>query len=181
MKYEYYKVIGLQRSGTNWINELIKHNFYVEPIPKYPMYKHLTPLGVQPGKLKELLPGATDLKNLELRDDMFFIGTQKPFELWKKSIKRKSVDFYRSHNYDKNPFTEVWNSWDVWKNTKVHKKNFYFQPYLKWLDNWPEYLEDIQTITGWQRKHAEFQNVRAHDVPLSGRHFRIERYKKGSK
>jgi len=49
------------------------------------------------------------------------------------------------------------------------------------LDNWPEHLEDIELITGWQRKHAEFQNVRAHDVPLSGRNFRIERYKKGSK
>jgi len=27
---QHYKVIGLQRTGTNWINELIKHNFVVD-------------------------------------------------------------------------------------------------------------------------------------------------------
>jgi hypothetical protein len=183
MRYEYFKVIGLQRSGTNWINQLILHNFYVNSIPKYPMYKHLTPLGIKRGALSEARQGATDLKNLKLRDDMFFIGTQKPFNVWRKSIGRNSRDFYSSHNFKdrKTAHREVWDSWDQWKNSKLHKQNFYFKPYLSWLDNWPVYLAEIEQLTGWKRKHNEFQNVRPADVPKSGKNFRIERYKKGSK
>lgn len=196
-----YHVVGLQRSGTNWIHRLMEHNF-----PDIPCYsnqahwKHLTPLGINPdwvenrhGKEQKAFgyfPDAFDLQNLELENQsILFIGTHKTLDVWKASIRRRKVDFIQTHNHpDKGAAKHlmeaslncVWNSWESWRQDSMSKPNFYYRDYQDWFENWNIYLRDIQNITGWKPSTAKWENVDKHTVPFS-KHFNPNFYVKGDK
>ena len=158
MKYNNYFVVGLQRTGTNWLNHLIRDNFKIEAIPrdfKNPKYfwKHRTELPIQP-------KSQACKKPFVLSPDVFYIATSKDFPLWKISIDRKCVDVYRTHKTT-NPkdLREIHDSWQVIKNKHLHEENFYYHNYIDWLNNWEKYLAEIAEITKWERKHSNFVNV----------------------
>jgi hypothetical protein len=150
MKYNQFKAIGLQRTGTNWLNQLVFDNFEVDRASHF--WKHLTPLGV-----KQDDPiynhAQYDSKHLTIHDDCLYIVTYKDFDVWRESIKRKPVDFHKTHNTKtESPLEEVYNVWMDWANSQSHKENFYMKNYVDWLQNWKTYLLEVQEIAGWERK-----------------------------
>lgn len=165
MKYSKFKVLGLQRTGTNWINELIKNNFSVEEEQGF--WKHLTPLGV-----KKNAPLRHFKSYFDIKDDTFYILVSKPKKMWKISIERNCVDFYKTHKVSN--LDEVYNSWISWKNDVVINKNFYYNDYNFWLDNWEDYLKEISNLTGWQFKNYNVLNTTK--VPMSP-NFNISNYR----
>jgi hypothetical protein len=170
MNYKYFKVIGLQRTGTNWLREIITSNFNDLEVPET-FWKHLTPLGVKEGKVTRRYDSY--YLDLKLRDDTFYIATMKDFDLWIKSLDRKPIDTYKTHMYN-NDIKEVFDSWNNWRDTQLSMKNFYFKNYTDWLKNWKIYFEEIESITGWKRKHSEI--IEPTSVPRST-DFALERYK----
>jgi len=201
-KYGHFTVLGLQRSGTNWIEGLIKENFEVSSVRKWPdwaHWKHLTPLGVNPDfydpdgkptpdrKIAVDHPQMFDLRHLDLwHEGVLHIGVQKKFSVWCDSINRNPVDFRQSHNHpDPEAASKllpealyvVYKEWDTWKSNHVNRKhNFIFKTYDQWLDNWPEILSEIHEKTGWERSNKTWVNVNPKSVFLSG-NFDIKMYR----
>ena len=169
MKYQYFVILGLQRTGTNWIHaNLVKNLSGKWGNQKLDVWKHLTPLG---GNRQEW-PNRTEMlvDRLNLRDDVFYVATQKPFDMWETSVNRFGGNYYFTHNHsqdtsDQTPPTkklakiEIWNAWEQWKDKQLGKPNFYYHTYMDWLQNWQTYFEEIQEITGWERLTEEWENV----------------------
>jgi len=149
-------VIGLQRTGTNWINELIKKNFVVQPEKSF--WKHLTPLGV---KNKASIKNFST--NLTLNEQTLYIATSKDFDTWSKSLDRKIVDFNKTHKTSNRK--EVYQAWMEWKKSVIDKPNFYYHDYMHWLYNWQDILQEIYLITGWKKTFKFFRNV--NNVPVN--------------
>lgn len=153
--YKGFYVIGIQRSGTTWLTDLISNNFDTQYIQSF--WKHRTPLGVQDSLYCKKKVYENDLI---LDNNVFYIAVQKDYNTWLESIKRKKVDFRHTHiTTQKDKFLEVYNSWDNWKNDQLQQENFYFKTYLDWLKDWETYLQEIEQLTGWKRKNATFKNV----------------------
>ncbi len=175
MLYNKFKVVGLQRTGTNWLNELIKENFVVEP-DVGTFWKHMTPLGVNQMTFKKFQHGRTisnmDLKNFILDDNTFYIATSKDYNIWLESLERNPEDFYITHSTKSTK--DVYNAWYNWKKHQLYKKNFIYHNYVQWLNNWEDYLEDIHNITKWKKKHRYYVNV--NNVPRSS-NFNLNNYK----
>lgn len=179
MRYQSYHVIGLQRTGTNWLNELIKVNFHVEPALDT-FWKHLTPMGT-----KHRVQHTDYFKHwgctkqeLYLKDHIFYIATSKEWDLFVESINRNAEDIGKTHNGIKTKDTEgtkvVYESWCNWRNQQIGKDNFYWCDYLDWLHNWEEHLIIIQYQTGWKRRNNHFVPVE-YSVPRN-EHFDINNY-----
>lgn len=166
--YKKYHVIGLQRTGTNWLNELIQYNFYVEPT-QADFWKHLTTLGVKSRRNYWRQWNVME-KDLFLKDDTFYIATSKDWELWCESLRKNAEDFSKSHRgvIYKNPngTRDVYNAWHDWKNKQLSCDNFVYHNYLDWFKNWQTYLEDIHKATGWKKKHSFYKDV-PYDIPRS--------------
>ena len=164
MKYKQFKSIGLQRTGTNWLNQLIFDNFEVGRAGGF--WKHLTPLGVV--NKQPYVNNVFRADNLIIDDDCFYIVTYKDFDTWKQSLQRKPADFYKTHNTSTEyPAQEVYDVWMNWANSQSMKENFYMKNYVDWLKNWKTYFLEIQEITGWQRKTQDW--VEPEIVHMSGR------------
>lgn len=164
MAYKRFKVLGLQRSGTNWISTLINQNFKIDEEAGF--WKHLTPLGVK--NSSSVKPFTT---SIVINSDTFYILVKKDFANWSKSIHRQPEDFYNTHT--SNNLEVVYQSWTKLKNNLLQNNNMYFRDYLDWLNNWEGYLNEIQAITGWQKRYEEFINVSK--VPRS-HNFNINNY-----
>ena len=159
--FKQYQVIGLQRTGTNWINELIKLNFKVKPIHNS-FWKHLTPLGIK-YRRGHFLHWKTSVDDLVLKDDVFYIATSKEFNLWKQSLKRNAEDFTITHKgvIRNNPQStqRIYDAWHNWKNEQIENPNFFYKDYMDWLHNWESYLNEIHIKTGWEKTHNQFINI----------------------
>lgn len=175
--YNNYKVIGLQRTGTNWLNELIKHNFKIEPeVEKTTFWKHLTPIGTKElAKARSkngFLMGMVNVEDLYLNDTTLYIATSKEYNIWVQSLKRNAEDFYLTHSDPST--TKVYNSWHEWKNSQQNKQNFIYHDYIDWLNNWKDYLEEIHIKTKWMKKHDTFRNT---ETPIPrNKNFNISNY-----
>ena len=161
MKYEFFIVLGLQRTGTNWVKSIIDTNLSGKNGERvFNHWKHLTPLGVQE---KKYIPETMDPDRLNLRDDVLYVATQKPLEMWRTSVTKFPANYNNTHKYTKERprefQEEIWNSWDQWKNEQMHRPNFYFKEYIDWLYNWETYLAEIQDMTGWERIQDKWTNV----------------------
>jgi hypothetical protein len=153
--YNNYHVIGLQRTGTNWINDLIHHNFEVEPV-QTGFWKHLTPLGATPRRKPEYLKWKWKSEDLVLNSNTLYIATSKRKSVWEKSLKKNSEDFSFTHRKSSD---EVYEAWHKWKDSQKHKENFLFYYYDEWYNNWETYLEEIYLITKWKKKHNNFKDI----------------------
>ena len=155
--YENYHVIGLQRTGTNWLHALIKENFNVKRRQNF--WKHLTPLG-QKSDYNNL--HGPEHSNLILHEKIFYIVTDKNLEQWKKSISKRKVDFFVSHNFpdeENKNVEDIFYAWQKWKIENIDKNNFYYKNYNDWNNNWKEYLNEIKEITNWKTNHKNFVAV----------------------
>lgn len=174
--FEEYHVIGLQRTGTNWINELIKLNFEVSPT-NYSFWKHLTPIGTRPIN-GHYLHWKISTKDLILKDNVFYIATSKEFNLWQKSLRRNAEDFSITHKgvveYNQKSTKIIYDSWHSWKNEQIVKPNFFYKDYMDWLENWELHLNEIHIKTGWKKRHEKFVNTK-NPVPRSPQ-FNIDNY-----
>lgn len=171
--YDSYQVIGLQRTGTNWINELIKLNFKAPERKVF--WKHLTFLGIKEERIPRYAKYGLNLKT---REKTFFIVTSKPFELWQKSIERNPEDFFNSHDFQsEDPINEVYMLWSEWQRKHLNEHNFYYKDYLEWFDHWELLLAEIQDITGWEKRYKNKGFVNVEKVPRSP-NFQIENYNK---
>lgn len=179
-EYNLYAVIGLQRTGTNWINELVRHNLDIKSDNKHGSrycWKHWTPLG-----LRETCHYKKYANPIFLHmDNCFYIATSKPFDMWVKSLERwTKSDFNYSHQIPTGCVTPdqqykaVYEAWHEWKDLQKGRPNFYFKTYLDWLDNWKEYLDEISHIGQFKKRVSSFQNVKR--VPMNSE-FNIRRYK----
>jgi hypothetical protein len=160
--YKKYHVIGLQRTGTNWLNKLIQHNFEVEPALDT-FWKHLTPAGTKWQHQHRLDPWGCTVQELYLKDDIYYIATSKNWELFCDSIRRNAEDFPKTHNLvrrkDIKGTRQVYDMWMTWAAQKIGEPNFYWHDYLDWLQNWEVYFEYLEKKNNWKRKHKKFENV----------------------
>lgn len=163
-----FKIIGLQRTGTNWLNELIKENFIVEEDDGN-FWKHLTPFGTKANA--RLLHYKGSPSDLILQSDTFYIATSKDYDLWLKSLTRNCEDFYVTHTSTNKKF--IYDSWHKWIKENSNKKNLFYRNYMNWLTDWETSFEEIEQITGWERRHDAFKNVSK--VPQSP-NFKLENY-----
>lgn len=166
MSYEFFIITGLQRTGTNWVQSLLVSNFHSRIGNKYyDHWKHLTPLGGHPQKWRSEM----DLSRLTLREDVLYVATSKPFEMWCDSVNRFGANYYITHNHSQdvsveNPETtgiaqkEIWEAWESWKQDQIGKPNFYYHTYVDWLKNWQTYIQEVQDIAGWKRRTDEWIN-----------------------
>lgn len=161
MIYKNYQVIGLQRTGTNWLNDLVKHNFEVEPVSKG-FWKHLTPLGGRP-RTKRYLHWKHKAEDLILEDNVFYVATSKDWDTWLDSLNRNAQDFSITHAgvFRNNiPSTKkVYEAWHDWRIQNQDMPNFFYRDYLDWLNNWKEYFDKIHVITKWKKKHKTFEDI----------------------
>jgi hypothetical protein len=164
--YENYQSLGMERSGTNWLNQLILINFEVNSIKENKSFwKHLTPLGVKENLFKNNNKSYINIESLILKDSTFYIGSYKEYDTWIKSIKNKSYHIHVHNTKTNFPEKEIYNSWLNWAKSQLHKENFYMKKYTDWLKNWKSYLSEIKQITNWQIKEPEW--VETKHVPLS--------------
>lgn len=174
--YKKFHVIGLQRTGTNWLNQLILHNFDVEPALDT-FWKHLTPAGTKWQYQHKIDPWGSVESELYLKDDIFYIATSKEWDLFCASINRNAEDFPRSHKYvkrnDPKGTRKVYDMWFEWAEDQKEKPNFFWRDYMDWLHNWEAYFEYLEKRTGWKRKNKQFFNVT--NVPQSKK-FDINNY-----
>jgi hypothetical protein len=156
VKYKHYHVIGLQRTGTNWLHATVKENFVVER--KQTFWKHLTPKGQNPNYHNVHGPAGSLLC---LDPDVFYIATCKDFDTWCQSINKRRVDFWVSHIFpnEEKHFEDIYYPWIKWKNANLHKENFYYKDYKDWNSNWQQYFDEIKEITGWYKKHDNYITV----------------------
>lgn len=164
MRYEYYQVIGLQRTGTNWLNELIKLNFDVQPVDRG-FWKHLTPLGTKHHASRRFKHWKHQAEELVLTKSVFYIATSKEWGMFVESLNRNAEDFGKTHNgvrpnHDVEGTKKVYEAWHNWKAKQMHKPNFYYHDYMDWLRYTENYLEDIHMRTNWTRRHRTWQPVR---------------------
>jgi hypothetical protein len=178
--YKSYHVIGFQRTGTNWLNELIKLNFHIEPATDT-FWKHLTPAGTkrQAQNRGYFDPWGCTVQDLYLKDHTFYIATSKEWPLLLKSINRNAEDIGKTHAWitrrkDTENTKRVYDAWCNWRNQQIGKDNFYWCDYLDWLNNWQDHLKTIQYQTGWKRKYNHFLPVQ-HSVPRN-ENFDINNY-----
>jgi hypothetical protein len=154
LKFEYYHVIGLQRTGTNWLHSLVKKNFKVKR--KQNFWKHLSPIGQNENYHNVHGPAGSDLT---LDPNVFYIVTNKDFGKWIESIKKRRVDFWTSHNFpdkENKTFEDVYYPWQEWKNSNLNKENFFYRDYEDWNSNWKKHFETIAKLTGWEKLQEDF-------------------------
>jgi len=121
MNYKKFKVVGLQRSGTNWIAALISKNFVVQEDLTTTFWKHLTPMGVK--NTQECSEPFYQLENFVIRPDTFYVATKKNFQLWTESIKRKPMDTHRTHI---GSLDQIHDSWCGWAKDQSSQENFFY-------------------------------------------------------
>lgn len=181
MNIENFHVVGLQRTGTNWIKTLILKNFYVCHNDTF--WKHLTNLNVKSSFLRlNKENGQLDLLNknywsLSVKNNVFYISTSKEYNLWLTSLKRNPMDFYISHDTKtSNTELEVYNEWNKWKNIQINNKNFYHKDYVDWLNNWKIYFEEIEHLNKWKRKFSKFKNIEKNEITYPMSTFDVKNY-----
>lgn len=162
--YKKFHVIGLQRTGTNWLNQLILNNFHVEQAtPTDTFWKHLTPAGTKWIFQRNLRPWPCTKDDLHIKDDIFYIATSKEWDIFQESINRNAEDLPQSHNKigtnDPRGTLRVYNMWFEWAKDQEEKPNFFWKDYMDWLHNWEYHFARIEKITGWKRKNKPFLNV----------------------
>ena len=175
-KYIAAKVMGLQRTGTNWISSLIKLNFNVPelerlfwkhktiPYPtKYPYFNLLHGLDIK----KDDISPVFKYSQVAHAADVFYILVSKDYDLWMESIDRNAVDVYMTHQgiNGRHDLKKLHDAWMATKDALSEKDNVYYRRYEDWYVNWKEYLEEIEQLTGWERKHDEFLDTK--DVSMS--------------
>lgn len=83
------KVVGLQRSGTNYLTELLKENFKDDVAGYlYPFWKHSLP---NETKIK-LNEGGYHTQPKPIECNCQIVLIYKPFDIWFKSVKRNQAD-----------------------------------------------------------------------------------------
>jgi len=160
--YVSYQVLGLQRTGTNWLKELIQHNFYIKPVNEG-FWKHLTPLGGKESYSKRFNQWKYKPQDLILENNILYIATSKELNLWLNSLRKNAEDFYLAQNETLRNNTDsavkVYNAWHNWKKQQLSKTNFIYHDYIDWMNKWETYLLDIENKTGWKRKHKTFKDI----------------------
>ncbi len=127
--YKKVKIIGLQRSGTNWLSQLIKVNLDIDVYtdPLLPFFKHALPdeseIVIQSTNKSVITPVPAEY--IADHPDELFIVIYKPRKAWLESIERKKVDLQQ-----KRPFL-----FDN-ENNLVHEEAAkFYDNYMKaWLD-----------------------------------------------
>lgn len=93
------KILGLQRSGTNWIEFLIRRNLdvYVYSSPLVPFFKHALPDESIINRYKSGELVITEVPSQYVHDnpDELFIIIRKPLDKWIASIRRNPADLHQ--------------------------------------------------------------------------------------
>lgn len=187
--YKKRHVLGLQRSGTNFLDALISENFECTVDKKPRFWKHLTPYGVKeeflqiiqdPQRDKIMMdPNLYNSNHLtNLRNDVFYVCISKDYNTWIQSIKRMSAEFYKSHNLQtvSNPERDIYNTWHEWLNACIDKRdNIYYNTYKNYLVNTENCLREIQQKTNWKLKNSTYVTSIDYTV-AKNKHFDISNY-----
>lgn len=98
---ERIKVIGLQRSGTNWIEQLIRLNMdiivYDDPI--VPFFKHALPneYEIQAYREGKMVNTFIPVDYIDSHPKELFILVKKPVDKWIISIRKNHADLQMKH------------------------------------------------------------------------------------
>ena len=167
--YDYFLTIGLQRTGTKWLSELIKSNF--KTFEAEYVWKHLTPLGVYPDEYRENPHIFKWSRMEEAVRDYFIVAVYKDYDQWYTSLLKNNdpsvrdpysnVDFFDTHNTDNTlPYdarvSMVYTSWMKWVDTIKDQDNVYLTSYNNWLND-PEYhLEAVYEKSGFSKLYKDW-------------------------
>lgn len=202
MKYNNFHAIGLHRSGTKWLSGLMEENFeVVQTTHLVPFWKHLCPIGGSyridqiHQKMSSYHETAFDpIHCWNLPDNIFFLVTHKPYDMWVESVLRNPKDFEYAYDFglisepgtyprvyyemthpdlDMEKVQRIYDSWMEFAEYNSGKENFFWRPYIDWLNNWEEYLGMIETRTGWKRKHNEWVPITQSVDDIAGFDYRL--------
>lgn len=165
------KILGLQRSGTNWLTQLVKKNLDVQVYedPLQPFFKHALPFedSVVVRSSNEKVKTPVPEKYIQSNPDELFIVVYKPAELWVKSIEKKRVDLEQKRPFifdtngaiDKQEALLFWNSYmKAW--TDLQFPNLVVVSYLDVLENFTQLLAYLVMNSGIEAKRHPFVNIR---------------------
>jgi hypothetical protein len=144
------KVVGLQRSGTNYLTELLKINFneFVYTNPLSPFFKHCMPHETS----VNLIDGVCEFP-LPLTTTCCIIHVKKTKEHWLRSIKNNPMDLYQ-----KRPGVKS-NEKEFYDNFINNWKMVYTVQYESLLQDFQKELSNIQNHFSLTRKQPNFLNV----------------------
>ena len=179
--YKKVKILGLQRSGTNWLEQLVRANMDVEVYadPVEPFFKHALPNETDiPSKSGETIHTAVPLNYIRNHPEELFIVVFKPGELWVKSINKKKVDLQQKRPWLFNQqdrivklraliFHEVYvNTWN-----ELSLKNLLVVPYLEILSDYELFLEKLSLEFGIPLKRDKLVDIKKapHSVRFTDR------------
>lgn len=183
------KVIGLQRSGTNWLTELVRHNFDVKVHEGWDCtygWKHALPSETmmvhKDGRVSNW--GLPMGQLVQWVDDLLVLVVVKDLDSWKKSItknraglKQKRQWCFRDGYLDLDIATRFYyqyiNDWQRIsvshysdRGLKSKKPRITTLKYESLLDNPIGYMKSIESDYNLKPKRQLFENVKR--VPQSG-------------
>lgn len=134
MLYRKVKILGLQRSGTNYLQALIKKNFNCEVFedPLDPFFKHAFPIEsvINITPVKNPNPRKTYIKvtnipeqTVKSKKNILFILIHKELEKWIVSIQNYPADLELKHN----------NLFDYGSLIVDKAKKFYHRYHYSWM------------------------------------------------
>ena len=185
---KHIKVIGLQRSGTTYLEYLLDKNFNVKVYKEGDIticFKHAFP-GEKVLKLnngKTIIWEKTTIGRINEHKDLLVIIIQKHFEHWFESISRKPVDlpvkhpeiFNNDKTVDKTKAFKLYSSfYKAWKNRLLNNSNIQLINYEDIIHDFTLILRLLQILYKLPLKLPSWQNM--DKVPQSAK-FTEERRK----
>ena len=160
--------MGLQRSGTNWINQLIKLNFCIETHdePMAPFFKHAMPdetiwrAYANNAEVSTPVPEAY----IGTHPDEIFILVVKEKQKWIESILRNPADLKQKRpvifNNGAIDVLKASALYDFYHNrwSKLNYHNLLFVSYETVLSDVNSFLRGISILFGLERKRKKWEN-----------------------
>lgn len=123
------KVIGLQRSGTTYLEYVIQRNFKCDITKegdRSVCWKHALPL--EPVKLPSGSETGITIERIQ-EEDVFTVLVTKPFDKWVQSLQKYPADIFHKRPELKND-----KNWRVGKNMNMKAlQKFYHDFHVSWI------------------------------------------------
>lgn len=149
------QIIGLQRTATNYLERLIRNNFYVNV---YPRVSKEQPVKVDSLVWKHCLPSSEILNKLQ-DEDVLVLIIKKELSKWLLSIQSRPVDIgIKYPEYYPGNLTDLYNKFYTnWEKAALkHKELIQYTELLNSHTDVLEYLEDKYSL---KRRDLEFKNI----------------------
>lgn len=130
-----FLVIGLHRSGTNYLRKLIQENFFIKPLPDY-SHKFVD--------------------EVNFNNNVLYLVIQKQYDLWYKSIYKNNTGANSFRLEFTEPYRDVY---DRFYNGWIKSNKAEIVSYTDLLQNFSVCLDYLQNKYNLKPKHSFYKNV----------------------